>query len=142
MNVAIIFSILVSALWSTERLNQWFVLQKRRGHGDGDQTLLGTTLKSMDSIMFNVLPWRILYIGELSINIWFLFFSVDELESRYQIAAGWDENEINENWSFLEKESCPQLQEMENQEDRTTFVLAKINSLAQREDKKLPTAAG
>ena len=67
---------------------------------------------------------------------------MDELESRYQIAAGWDENEINENWSCLEKESCPQLQEMENQEDRTTFVLAKINSLAQREDKKLPTAAG
>ena len=61
----IIFPISVSALWSTERLNQWFVLQKRRGHGDGDQTLLGTTLKSMDSIMFNVLPWRILYIGEL-----------------------------------------------------------------------------
>jgi len=79
--------------------------------------------------MFNVLPWRILYI-------------VDELESRYQIAAGWDENEINRNWDFLEKESCPQLQEMENQEDRTTFVLAKINSLAQREDKKMPTAAG
>ena len=59
----------VSALWSTERLNQWFVLQKRRGHGDGDQTLLGTTLKSMDSIMFNVLPWRILYIGVYSINL-------------------------------------------------------------------------
>ena len=91
--------------------------------------MLGTTLKSLDSFMFNVLPWRILYI-------------VDELESRYQIAAGWDENEININWDFLEKESCPQLQEMENQEDRTTFVLAKINSLAQREDKKLPTAAG
>jgi len=34
------------------------------------------------------------------------------------------------------------LQEMENQEDRTTFVLAKINSLASREEKKLPTAAG
>jgi len=102
----------VSALWSTERLNQWFVLQKRRGHGDGDQTLLGTTLKSMDSIMFNVLPWRILYI-------------VDELESRYQIAAGWDENEINENWSFLEKESCPQLQEMENQERPNHFCAGK-----------------
>ena len=142
-NQNLISPISVSALWSTERLNQWFVLQKRRGHGDGDQTLLGTTLKSMDSIMFNVLPWRILYIGELLINIFDLdYFLVDELESRYQIAAGWDENEINENWSFLEKESCPQLQEMENQEDRTTFVLAKINSLAQREDKKLPTAAG
>ena len=75
LNAAIILSILVSALWSTERLNQWFVLQKRRGHGDGDQTLLGTTLKSMDSIMFNVLPWRILYIGELSTNIYgFHFF--------------------------------------------------------------------
>lgn len=97
--------------------------------------------------MFNVLPWRILFI-------------VDELDSRYQIAAGWDETEIMTNWSYLEKESCPQLAEMENQEDQarvlirlfefsyfqliitldqTTFVLAKINSLARREDKKMPT---
>merc|ERR1711892_153968 len=113
-----------SALWSTERLNQWFVLQKRRGQND--QSLLGTTLKSMDSFMFNVLPWRILFI-------------VDELDSRYQIAAGWDEPEIMTNWAYLEKESCPQLAEMENQEDQTTFVLAKINSLARREDKKMAT---
>ena len=42
--------------------------------------------------MFNVLPWRILYI-------------VDELESRYQVAAGWDETEINSNWEFLEKDT-------------------------------------
>ena len=83
-----------SALWSTERLNQWFVLQKRRGQND--QSLLGTTLKSMDSFMFNVLPWRILFI-------------VDELDSRYQIAAGWDEPEIMTNWAYLEKESCPQV---------------------------------
>ena len=94
----------------------------------------------MDSFMFNVLPWRILFI-------------VDELDSRYQIAAGWDEAEIMNNWAYLEKESCPQvrniiqssktqmfqLAEMENQEDQTTFVLAKINSLARREDKKMPT---
>ena len=117
---------------------KWFVLQKRRGQND--QSLLGTTLKSMDSFMFNVLPWRILFI-------------VDELDSRYQIAAGWDEAEIMNNWAYLEKESCPQvrnlrerqknqifqLAEMENQEDQTTFVLAKINSLARREDKKMPT---
>jgi len=56
-----------SALWSTERLNSWFVLQKRRGHG-GDVGLPGTLLKSMDSFMFNILPWRILYV-------------IDELES-------------------------------------------------------------
>ena len=35
-----------SALWSTERLNSWFVLQKRRGHG-GDVGLPGTLLKSV-----------------------------------------------------------------------------------------------
>ena len=46
--------------------------------------------------MFNVLPWRILFI-------------VDELDSRYQIAAGWDETEIMNNWAYLEKESCPQV---------------------------------
>ena len=50
----------------------------------------------MDSFMFNVLPWRILFI-------------VDELDSRYQIAAGWDEAEIMNNWAYLEKESCPQV---------------------------------
>ena len=79
--------------------------------------------------MFNILPWRILYV-------------IDELESRYQVAAGWDEAEIDSCWIYLERESAPMLQEMENQEDRTTFVLAKINSLASREEKKLPTAAG
>ena len=102
--------------------------------------------------MFNILPWRILYI-------------IDELESRqgwqktifdifdicgihlsnlfwYQIAAGWDENEINECWDYLERECVPMLQEMDLQEDRTTFVLAKISSLATREEKKMPQAAG
>ena len=59
--------------------------------------------------MFNVLPWRILFI-------------VDELDSRYQIAAGWDEAEIMTNWSYLEKESCPQLAEMENQEDQARVL--------------------
>ena len=34
------------------------------------------------------------------------------------------------------------LQEMDLQEDRTTFVLAKISSLATREEKKMPQAAG
>ena len=60
----------------------------------------------------------------------------------YQIAAGWDENEINECWEYLERECVPMLQEMDLQEDRTTFVLAKIPSLATREEKKMPQAAG
>ena len=53
------------------------------------------------------------------------FYVVDELDSRYQIAAGWDEKEIQENWAFLEKESCPQLAEMENQGkfSKTIFFL-------------------
>ena len=64
--------------------------------------------------MFNVLPWRILFI-------------VDELDSRYQIAAGWDEAEIMTNWSYLEKESCPQLAEMENQEDQARVSIKNAN---------------
>lgn len=111
-----------SALWTTEQCNEWFFLEKRRGHG-GDIGLPGALLKSMDSFMTNILPWRILYV-------------VDELDSRYQIAAGWDEGEIRSRWEFLEKECVAMLAEMDDQEDRTTFVLAKINSLASRAEKE------
>lgn len=111
-----------SALWTTEQLNKWFVLEKRRGHG-GDIGLPGALLKSMDSFMTNILPWRILYL-------------VDELDSRYQIAAGWDETEIRQRWDYLEKDAVPMLLEMDDQEDRNAFVLAKVNSLASRAEKQ------
>lgn len=54
--------LLANALWVTERANLYFILQRRKGHGDkGFSSILVNTLDSVLDSSAKVSPYRILH---------------------------------------------------------------------------------
>uniref|UniRef100_A0A672RQ22 Uncharacterized protein n=1 Tax=Sinocyclocheilus grahami TaxID=75366 RepID=A0A672RQ22_SINGR len=65
--------LLASALWMTERANPYFILQKRKGHGDGGGGLAGLLVGTLDVVLDSsarVAPYRILYQTPDSLVYW------------------------------------------------------------------------
>lgn len=44
--------LLAGALWITERANPYFILQKRKGHGDGGGGLAGELSPTISSVLY------------------------------------------------------------------------------------------
>ncbi|CDQ87807.1 unnamed protein product [Oncorhynchus mykiss] len=63
------------ALWITERANPYFILQKRKGHGDGRGGLAGLLVGTLDVVLDSsarVAPYRILYQTPDSLIYWII----------------------------------------------------------------------
>uniref|UniRef100_A0A8C9U222 TBC1 domain family member 9 n=1 Tax=Scleropages formosus TaxID=113540 RepID=A0A8C9U222_SCLFO len=111
--------LLASALWITERANPFFILQKRKGHGDGGGGLAGLLVGTLDVVLDSsarVAPYRILYQTPDSLVYW-------------TIAHGSSRKEITENWEWLEQNLLQTLSIFENENDITTFVKGKVQGI-------------
>uniref|UniRef100_A0A672I5Q0 TBC1 domain family member 9 n=1 Tax=Salarias fasciatus TaxID=181472 RepID=A0A672I5Q0_SALFA len=110
--------LLAGALWITERANPYFILQKRKGHGDGGGgtgLLVGTLDVVLDSSA-RMAPYRILYQTPDSLVYWI-------------IAHGTSRKEITEHWEWLEHNLLQTLSIFENENDITTFVKGKVQGI-------------
>uniref|UniRef100_A0A3P9A4F2 TBC1 domain family member 9 n=1 Tax=Esox lucius TaxID=8010 RepID=A0A3P9A4F2_ESOLU len=107
------------ALWITERANPYFILQKRKGHGDGGGGLAGLLVGTLDVVLDSsarVAPYRILYETPHSLTYWL-------------IAHGLSRKEITEHWEWLEQNLLQTLSIFENENDITTFVKGKVQGI-------------
>uniref|UniRef100_A0A6Q2YRP2 TBC1 domain family member 9 n=1 Tax=Esox lucius TaxID=8010 RepID=A0A6Q2YRP2_ESOLU len=107
------------ALWITERANPYFILQKRKGHGDGGGGLAGLLVGTLDVVLDSsarVAPYRILYETPHSLTYWL-------------IAHGSSRKEITEHWEWLEQNLLQTLSIFENENDITTFVKGKVQGI-------------
>ncbi|XP_071378628.1 TBC1 domain family member 9 isoform X4 [Centroberyx affinis] len=111
--------LLAGALWITERANPYFILQKRKGHGDGGGGLAGLLVGTLDVVLDSsarVAPYRILYQTPDSLVYWI-------------IAHGTSRKEITEHWEWLEHNLLQTLSIFENENDITTFVKGKVQGI-------------
>ncbi|XP_069781409.1 TBC1 domain family member 9 isoform X2 [Narcine bancroftii] len=111
--------LLANALWVTERANPYFVLQRRKGHGEGGGGLAGLLVGTLDVVLDSnarVAPYRILYQTPESLVYW-------------TIACGGSRKEITEHWEWMEHNLLQTLSIFENENDITTFVKGKIQGI-------------
>ncbi|XP_030570382.1 TBC1 domain family member 9 isoform X2 [Drosophila novamexicana] len=108
--------LLPSAFWTAEMYSRYFVLQKRRGHGESrgfGSMLVGT----FDSVMnTKPAPYRILH-------------QTPSSEVSYEIAIGITQDDIVKDWEWLQTNLFSVLNEMENEDEVTNFTICKIQSL-------------
>lgn len=110
--------LVAKALWTVERANTYFLLQRRKGHADrGIGSILVNTLDTVLDSSAKVAPYRLLHQTPNSdiCNI---------------IASGTSKSEINKLWTWLEQNVMETLPTFESDDDVTEFVLGKIRSLA------------
>ncbi|TSK22486.1 TBC1 domain family member 9 [Bagarius yarrelli] len=111
--------LLAGALWVTERANPYFILQKRKGHGEGGGGLAGLLVGTLDVVLDSsarLAPYRILYQTPDSLVYW-------------TIAHGSSRREITDHWEWLEHNLLQTLSIFENENDITTFVKGKIQGI-------------
>ncbi|XP_062334252.1 TBC1 domain family member 9, partial [Osmerus eperlanus] len=111
--------LLAGALWITERANPYFILQKRKGHGDSGGGLAGLLVGTLDVVLDSsarVAPYRILYQTPESLVYWI-------------IAHGTSRQEITEHWEWLDWNLLQTLSIFENENDITTFVKGKVQGI-------------
>jgi len=102
-------------LWQTERANQNFILQRRKGRGtSGLSSLLVGTLDSV--LDTKPPPYRILYQEEGS-------------ESFLMVSACMSSKEALADWAWLESDLLPKMQDFETPSETTDFVAGKIASI-------------
>ncbi|XP_037819094.1 TBC1 domain family member 8B [Lucilia sericata] len=108
--------LLPSAFWLVEKRSNYFVLQKRRGHGESRG--LGSLLVGTFDSVFDTKPppYRILH-------------QTPNSEVSYEIAIGITEEEIYKDWEWLSQNLFRVLNEMESEDEITNFTICKIKSL-------------
>uniref|UniRef100_A0A8C8MD38 TBC1 domain family member 9 n=1 Tax=Oncorhynchus tshawytscha TaxID=74940 RepID=A0A8C8MD38_ONCTS len=99
------------ALWITERANPYFILQKRKGHGDGRGGLAGLLVGTLDVVLDSSFPGAPLSLLPLPRSI------------------GCSRKEITEHWEWLEQNLLQTLSIFENENDITTFVKGKVQGI-------------
>ncbi|XP_032952097.1 TBC1 domain family member 9B isoform X2 [Rhinolophus ferrumequinum] len=118
--------LVANALWVTERANPFFVLQRRRGHGQGGG-LTGLLVGTLDVVLDSsarVAPYRILHQTQDSQIYW-------------TVASGSSRKEITKHWEWLENNLLQTLSIFDSEEDITTFVKGKIHGIIAEENKNL-----
>lgn len=106
-----------NALWSTQKHNAYFSLQKRQTQG-----ITGTIVSTFDSILDNntrIYPYRLVYHPSYS-------------DISYLIATCGKLSQANNAWSWLEDNLLTTLHEFETSLEQLDYVLGKINALCAR----------
>uniref|UniRef100_H3D2N7 GRAM domain-containing protein n=1 Tax=Tetraodon nigroviridis TaxID=99883 RepID=H3D2N7_TETNG len=112
-------------LWVTEKDNEYFVLQRRRGYGEGGGGLTGLLVGTLDTVLDStskVAPYRILHHTPDSQIYWI-------------IACGVTQEEIVQHWDWLQQNIMRTLSVFDSSEDITSFVQGKIRGLIAEEGK-------
>ncbi|XP_037662348.1 TBC1 domain family member 8 isoform X2 [Choloepus didactylus] len=110
-------------LWVTQKSNCYFVLQRRRGHGEGGGRLTGRLVGALDAVLDSnarVAPFRIL-------------LQVPGSQVYSPIACGATLEEINLHWDWLEQNLLHTLSVFDNKEDIASFVKGKVKALIAEE---------
>ncbi|KAG2463671.1 TBC8B protein, partial [Polypterus senegalus] len=112
-------------LWVTEKSNEYFVLQRRRGYGDGGGRFAGLLVGTLDAVMDStakVAPYRILH-------------QTPDSQVYWSIACGASKEEIEHHWEWLQHNVMKTLSVFDSSEDITSFVQGKIRGLIAEEGK-------
>uniref|UniRef100_A0A4W5NIL0 TBC1 domain family member 8B n=1 Tax=Hucho hucho TaxID=62062 RepID=A0A4W5NIL0_9TELE len=110
-------------LWVTEKSNDFFLLQRRRGHGDTGGKFTGLLVGALDSVLDSnarVTPFRIL-------------LQVPGSQVSWTIACGAAVGEMNRHWDWLVQNLLHSLSVFENKEDVASFVKGKVKGLIAEE---------
>uniref|UniRef100_A0A672HEB7 TBC1 domain family member 8 n=1 Tax=Salarias fasciatus TaxID=181472 RepID=A0A672HEB7_SALFA len=114
-------------LWVTERSNDFFLLQRRRGHGGASGLLVGALDTVLDSNA-RVSPFRILLQLPGSQISWVI--ASGELNPP---SVGAAVEEVNRHWDWLVHNLLHSLSVFENKEDVASFVKGKVKGLIAEE---------
>uniref|UniRef100_A0A8C3AH10 TBC1 domain family member 8B n=1 Tax=Cyclopterus lumpus TaxID=8103 RepID=A0A8C3AH10_CYCLU len=112
-------------LWVTEEDNKYFVLQRRRGYGEGGGGLTGLLVGTLDTVLDStskVAPYRILH-------------HTPDSQVYWSIACGVTKEEIVQHWDWLQQTIMRTLSVFDSSEDITSFVQGKIRGLIAEEGK-------
>ncbi|KAI1885137.1 hypothetical protein AGOR_G00217100 [Albula goreensis] len=110
-------------LWVTEKSNAYFLLQRRRGHGDSGGKITGLLVGALDTVLDSnarVTPFRIL-------------LQVPGSQVSWVIASGTAVEEVNRHWDWLVQNLLHSLSVFENKDDVTSFVKGKVKGLIAEE---------
>uniref|UniRef100_A0A3Q2DEG5 TBC1 domain family member 8B n=1 Tax=Cyprinodon variegatus TaxID=28743 RepID=A0A3Q2DEG5_CYPVA len=110
-------------LWVTVRSNDFFLLQRRRGHGEPTNKITGLLVGALDTVLDSnarVTPFRIL-------------LQVPGSQISWVIASGATIEEVNEHWGWLVRNLLQSLSVFENREDAVGFVRGKVKGLIAEE---------
>ncbi|XP_040056582.2 TBC1 domain family member 8 isoform X2 [Gasterosteus aculeatus] len=110
-------------LWVTERSNDFFLLQRRRGHGEPAGRISGLLVGALDSVLDSnarVSPFRIL-------------LQVPGSQVSWVIANGAAAEEVRRHWDWLVHNLLRSLCVFENKEDVASFVRGKVRGLIAEE---------
>ncbi|KAM9347286.1 TBC1 domain family member 8 [Symphorus nematophorus] len=110
-------------LWVTERSNDFFLLQRRRGHGESTGRFTGLLVGALDTVLDSnarVTPFRIL-------------LQVPGSQISWVIASGAAIEEVNKHWDWLVHNLLHSLSVFENKEDVASFVKGKVKGLIAEE---------
>lgn len=107
--------LITNAFWETERVDGYFILQRRTGHGTKglSSILVGTIDSVLDT---RPAPFRIIY-------------QTPNSDVSYKIAASVSHSDIISNWSWLNKHLKPKLDNFDDPNEATDYVKGKITSL-------------
>ncbi|XP_069578777.1 TBC1 domain family member 8 isoform X1 [Brachyistius frenatus] len=110
-------------LWVTERSNDFFLLQRRRGHGEPTSRITGLLVGALDTMLDSnarVTPFRIL-------------LQVPGSQISWVIASGAAIEEVNKHWDWLVHNLLHSLSVFENKQDVASFVKGKVKGLIAEE---------
>lgn len=110
-------------LWVTDRSNDYFLLQHRRGHGDTGGKITGLLVGALDTVLDSnarVAPFRVV-------------LHVPGSQVSWVIASGASLEEVQRHWRWLEQNLLPYMAVFENKEDAASFVLGKVKGLIAEE---------
>uniref|UniRef100_A0A8C5ACA1 TBC1 domain family member 8 n=1 Tax=Gadus morhua TaxID=8049 RepID=A0A8C5ACA1_GADMO len=117
-------------LWVTERSNDFFLLQRRRGHGDSGGKLSGLLVGALDTMLDSnarVTPFRILH-------------QIPSSQVSWVIASGATIEEVSRHWDWLNHNVLHLLSVFENKADISSFVKGKVKGLIAQEARGRQTA--
>ncbi|XP_062342298.1 TBC1 domain family member 8B isoform X1 [Osmerus eperlanus] len=112
-------------LWVTEKNNDYFVLQRRRGYGEGGGGLTGLLVGTLDTVLDStskVAPFRILH-------------QTPDSQVYWSVACGATKEEISRHWEWLQHNIMRTLSVFDSSDDITSFVQGKIRGLIAEEGK-------
>jgi len=108
--------LLANALWVTEQCSPYFVLQRRKGHGNS-KGLSSILVGTLDSVFdTKPPPFRILH-------------QTPNSEVYYVIACSLTFAEIEKDWEWLQRNLSDTLNSFDSEGDITDFVCCKIQSV-------------
>ncbi|XP_077435951.1 TBC1 domain family member 8 [Vanacampus margaritifer] len=112
-------------LWITERSNDFFLLQRRRGRGEPAGRISGLLVGALDTVLDSnarVTPFRIL-------------LQIPGSQISWIIASGAAMEEVNKHWDWLAHNLLHSLSIFENKEDMASFVRGKVKGLIAEESR-------